>query len=80
MAKSTVDEAPCMLLLDFTKNGRLSAKDLDRDIGLVKKFLSAKPLMTMAVVVAPFLESARLGQRAELRRAPVYDSKNRARS
>ncbi|CAE7547896.1 unnamed protein product [Symbiodinium sp. CCMP2592] len=68
MAKSTVDEAPCVLLLDFTKNGRLSAKDLDRDIGMVKKFLSAKPLMTMAVVVAPFLESARLGQRAELRR------------
>ncbi|CAE7208972.1 unnamed protein product [Symbiodinium sp. CCMP2592] len=67
MAKSTVDEAPCVLLLDFTKNGRLSAKDLDRDIGMVKKFLSAKPLMTMAVVVAPFLESARLGQRAELR-------------
>ena len=62
-----MDDSPCLLLVDFTKSGRLSVKDLDRDMGLVKKFLSSKPLMTMAVVVAPFLESARLGQRGDMR-------------
>ena len=69
MAKSSVDDAPCVLLVDFTKSGRLSVKDLDRDMALVKKFLSSKPLLSVAVIVAPFLESAKIGQRGEMRRA-----------
>ena len=69
MAKTGVDEAPCLMLLDFTKSGRLTSKDLDRDINMVKKFLASKPLATMAVVLAPFLESAKAsGLRGEMKR------------
>ena len=72
-ARSAVDDAPSLLLLDFTKSGRLSMKDMDASMNLLKKFLAARPLMSMAVVVAPYLESARQtdGHRGCLRQVMV---------